>query len=144
MIMLPGVRWRIMCAALAREARKAPVVLMSKVRRHSSDVMERAGVQPTTPAKQQRISRLPSWEAREAMAVVRAGSSVTLALMGRILAAGKLRVNDAISSLAASENARSRSPRPERPCSRSARAVTKARVPPPPVTISMCDRRLAR
>ena len=114
-------------------------MLTSKVWRHSSGVMERAGVQPTTPAKQQRISMLPSWEAREAMAVVRESSLVTLALPVKILAPGKSRVKEAISSLAVSENARSRRPRPERPCSRSARALTRARVPPPPVTIPACD-----
>ena len=65
------------------------MVLMSRVRHHSSGVMSMAWVQPTMPAKQQRMSMLPSCWTVSAMAAEICFASVTSTFWVTILAAGK-------------------------------------------------------
>jgi photosystem II stability/assembly factor-like uncharacterized protein len=93
-----------------------------------------AWVQPTTPAKQSRMSM--EWvEAAVAKAAVTAGASVTSTGVQVILAEGKSVMRDWIAgSEVVKVVRRSKSVRLDRPCSRSARAAARARVPAPPVT----------
>lgn len=119
--------------ATACAQKNAPVVLTSSVRFHSSGVISTACWQPTTPAKHIKISTLPSSCAARSTAVWTCVASVTLTLSVTIVACGKSVRRASISALAC-DGSRSNRARPERPCSSSARALTKARVPAPPVT----------
>ena len=89
--------------------------------------------QPTTPAKQHRMSALPSSAAVSSTACFTWAASVTLTVFVTICAFGKSVRRDWI-SVSACEGSRSNSASPERPCSSNARALMSARVPAPPVT----------
>jgi hypothetical protein len=91
--------------------------------------------QPTTPAKQRRISM--EWvEAAAAKAAVTAEASVTSTAVQVIFAEGKSVVRDWMAEFEDVKVVRrSKRVRLDRPCSRSARAAARARVPAPPVTV---------
>ena len=95
--------------------------------------MSRACVQPTTPAKQQRISMLPSSLAISTVAVSTPVAFVISTIFRTILDEGK---SIRRRSMAATDCLRlmSNSARPARPCSSRARAASRAKVPAPPVT----------
>ena len=96
--------------------------------------MSIACVHPTTPAKQQRISTLRSSETVSLTADSSCSALVTSTLIDRIFADGKSAFSASIFCVDF-EWSRSKSARPERPCSSNARAFTRARVPAPPVTV---------
>ena len=118
--------------------RKLPVVLMSRVLRHSVDEKSVAWVQPTTPAKQQRIVIFPSSLTVMSTADCSSSAFVISILTGSILEDGKSFFKASI-SVVACDGARSNRARPDKPCSRRARALTRARVPAPPVTMDVVD-----
>ena len=120
--------------ATACAHKNAPVVLTSNTRRHSSARMSTACTHPTTPAKQHRISTLPNSAAVSSTARSTCAASVTSTRLTRICAPGKSAARD-LTSESAWAKSRSRSARLERPCSRRARALMRARVPAPPVTV---------
>ena len=120
--------------AAACAERKEPVVLMSSLLFHSEGVISIACVQPTTPAKQHSMSTLPSSETVRSTADSNCSALVTSTLTDRTVAPGKSFLSASISR-DDFEWSRSKSARPERPCSSKARAFTRARVPAPPVTV---------
>ena len=119
--------------AAAWAERKEPVVLISNLLFHSEADISMACVQPTTPAKQHSISTLPSSEVVNLTADSSCSAFVTSTLIDKTLALGKSVFSASISRVDF-ECSRSKSARPERPCSSKARAFTRARVPAPPVT----------
>ena len=133
---VPPVPWSFIWRATACAARNAPVVLTLRVRDHSAGVMSRACVQPTTPAKHRRWSMEP--RVLDTVSTARSSSvaDVTSTWTGSMRAWGKSFFKDWISGLAC-DASRSKRARPVRPCSSNARALTKARVPVPPVTVSI-------
>ncbi len=121
--------------ATACALRNAPVVLISSVLLHSGALMSMACVQPTTPAKQHSMSTLPSSRATSSTADFSWSALVMSTFTERICALGKSFFRESI-SLEEELESRSNSARFERPCSSRARALTRARVPAPPVTAS--------
>jgi hypothetical protein len=109
---------------------------MSSVRRHCCGVISIAWTHPTTPAKQSRIS-MECLVAAASKARVTAEASVTSTAEQMIFAVGKsvCRASMASSEVSKVER-RSKRVRLASPCSNSARAAAKARVPAPPVTNS--------
>ena len=155
--MLPPVFWAIICLsrkvimspvalggiersvggtyrAAACAERKEPVVLISSLLFHSEDDISMACVHPTTPAKQHNMSTLPSSEAASVTADRSCSASVTSTLTGSTVAPGNSALSASISGIDFAWS-RSKRARPERPCSSKARALTRARVPAPPVTV---------
>ena len=132
----PPLPLALISFAAACAQRNEPVVLMSRVRRHSSGLMSIACVQPTTPAKQQRMSRPCNSWAAEVMAALTLGASVTLTCLQMIFALGKSlrKLSMAVDAL---DGLRSKRPRPVTPCSSRARAASRASVPAPPVTVEV-------
>ena len=120
--------------AAACAERKEPVVLISNLLFHSAGVMSIACVHPTTPAKQHSISTLPNSETVSLTADSNCSAFVTSTRIESTVAFGKSVLSASISRLDF-EWSRSNSARPERPCSSKARALTRARVPAPPVTV---------
>jgi hypothetical protein len=92
-----------------------------------------AGVQPTIPAKQQRMSTLPRTLSVSCNAVAMADSLRTSTAQVVILVLGNLECRVLTVSKACS-GFRSQRARPVRPCSRREVAASRARVPAPPVT----------
>lgn len=131
--MEPRVLVGIRALANACAHRNEPVVLISSVRFHSAGAMSSACVHPTTPAKQHSIFTGPSSAVDWASARSTCAGSVTSPHIERIRACGKSRKREVIWS-AVEEKSRSKRTKPESPCSRRARALTRARVPLPPVT----------
>ncbi len=72
--------------AAACAERKDPVVLISSLLFHSEDDMSMAWVQPTTPAKQHRISTLPSSETVSLTADSSCSALVTSTFIDKTLA----------------------------------------------------------
>ena len=110
------------------------MVLMSSVLRQSLGVMSVAWVQPTTPAKQHSMFTPPKSLTVIATADCSSSAFVMSTLTGSTVDDGKSFFNFSI-SVAACDGFRSNSARPDKPCSRSARPLTIARVPAPPVTV---------
>ena len=89
----------------------------------------------TTPAKQQRMLMVGRVWRVEVRAVEMEFGSRTSTLMAIMVALGKeVRRSDIAASEAGEVGFTSQRARPERPCSRRARAEARARVPVPPVT----------
>jgi hypothetical protein len=130
---VPCVRiWR----ATACAHRKDPVRLMSCVRRHSSAGISMACVHPTTPAKQHSMSMLPSTLTLLSTAEAICASSRTSTASVMMRRSGNWECRSLMDSKAVS-GLRSHKARPEAPCSRSALAASRARVPAPPVTVDV-------
>lgn len=96
-----------------------------------------AWVQPTTPAKQRSVEIEPRTLRVSVRAAAMAVSERTSTAMVRMRACGNwvcsvLRWEKAVSGF------RSQRARPVAPCSRRARAASRARVPVPPVTWGVC------
>lgn len=95
-----------------------------------------ACVHPTTPAKQQSISTLPSTFAALSTAEAICASSRTSTASVMMRRSGKRACSFLMVSNAAS-GFTSHSARPDAPCSRRASAASSANVPAPPVTAQM-------
>lgn len=119
--------------AAACAARKEPVVLISSRLFHSAGDMSIACVHPTTPAKQHSTSTLRRCDTVSLTADSNCSAFVTSTFIDKTFACGKSAFSASISRVDF-EWSRSKSARPERPCSSKARAFTRARVPAPPVT----------
>lgn len=121
--------------ATAWAQRKDPVQLISIVHFHSARVISVACVQPTTPAKQHSISTLPRRLAVSATAALTLSESLTSTCFVMIWTEGNSAIRFVMGPAACWGLISSRAS-PERPCSRSARAHSSARVPAPPVTVT--------
>ena len=126
-----GEGWTHRAAACAE--RKEPVVLISSRLFHSVGDMSMACVHPTTPAKQHSISTLRRCETVSLTADSNCSALVMSTFIDKTFACGKSAFSASISWVDFAWS-RSKSARPERPCSSKARAFTRARVPAPPVT----------
>ena len=127
------MKYKRTCRAAVWAQMNAPVVLISRTRFHVAKSIWIACSQATTPAKQHKIFIPPNSVAASAVISCTSSASVTLTVLVIILARGKSVINDSIAAPACDRSI-SKSARPERPCSRRARAFTRARVPAPPVT----------
>ena len=119
-------------------ANQEPVIFTSTTLLQSSGFISSANVEFTTPAKQTRLFNAPSFSLISATTESMLSASVTLTPPVWILACGKSARSWEMASLASgslNDAGRSRSARPEAPCSRNARADASARDPAPPVTV---------